>query len=85
MFLSGYYLNREESFDTLARREKFMIIPAWGEKGSEKIIALWAKVGIMLMLDNPIWQDKFCQRTPPAGRDKDIMTHVLILYPTLGK
>jgi hypothetical protein len=28
---------------------------------------------------------KFCQRTNPAWREKDIMTHMLILYPTLGK
>jgi hypothetical protein len=69
--------------DTLARWEKFIIILAWRE-GSKKITALWAKVGIMLMLDNPTWQEKFCQRTYPACREKGIMTHVLIVYPTLG-
>jgi hypothetical protein len=37
------------------------------------------------MLDNLIWWEKFCQRTNPAWREKDIMTHVLIVYPTLGK
>jgi hypothetical protein len=39
----------------------------------------------MLMLDNLIWREKFCQRTNPAWREKDIMIHVLIVYPTLGK
>jgi hypothetical protein len=33
----------------------------------------------MLMLDNLIWREKFCQRTNPAWREKDIMTHVLIV------
>jgi hypothetical protein len=54
-------------------------------ESSEKIPALWAKVGIMLMLDNPKWREKFWQRTHLSWREIDIMTHVLILYPTLGK
>jgi hypothetical protein len=29
------------------------------EKSSEKITSLWAKVGIMLMSDNPTWREKF--------------------------
>jgi hypothetical protein len=36
------------------------------------------------MLDNPMWQEKFCQMTHRAWWEKDIMTHVLIVYPTLG-
>jgi hypothetical protein len=63
--------------DTLARREKFIITAALREK-SEKIAWL-AKVGIMLMLDNLIWREKFYQRTNPAWQEKDIMTHVLIV------
>jgi hypothetical protein len=35
------------------------------------------------MLDNSIWWEKFYQRTHPAWREKVIMTHVLIVYPTL--
>jgi hypothetical protein len=64
--------------DTLARREKFTIIP-----GSKKITALWAKIGIKPMLDNPTWWEKFWQRTHPVWWEKGIMTHVLIVYPTL--
>jgi hypothetical protein len=69
--------------DTLARREKFIIISAWGED-SEKITTWLANVGIMLMLDNLIWRKKFCQRTNPAWWEKDIMTHVLIVFSRLG-
>jgi hypothetical protein len=38
----------------------------------------------MLMLDNPIWRETFCQRTHPTWWEKDIMTHVLIVYSRLG-
>jgi hypothetical protein len=37
------------------------------EKRSEKITSLWAKVGIMLMSDNPTWREKF---------DKGLILHV---------
>ena len=38
--------------------KKFMIVPAWWEK-FEKIPAWRGKVGIVLMLTNPAWQDSF--------------------------
>jgi hypothetical protein len=37
------------------------------EKSFEKITSLWAKVGIMLMSDNPTWREKF---------DKGLILHV---------
>jgi hypothetical protein len=85
MFLSGYYLNGEESLWYSRTMRKVHNNTHMAGKGSEKITAWLAKVGIMLMLDNLIWREKFCQRTNTAWREKDKMTHVLIGYPTLGK
>ena len=42
----------------LAWREKFVKVPAWWKK-FEKIPAWWSKVGIVLMLTNPAWQESF--------------------------
>jgi hypothetical protein len=38
--------------------KKFMIVPAWREK-FEKIPAWWGKVGIILVLINLAWREKF--------------------------
>jgi hypothetical protein len=80
----GIIWMEEKVCDTLTRREKFVIVYPHGGKSFEKIPGWLAKVGIMLMLDNPMWQEKFCQMTHRAWWEKDIMTHVLIVYPTLG-
>jgi hypothetical protein len=49
-----------------------VIVPAWWEK-FEKIPAWHGKVGIVLMLINPVW------------REKDVMTHMLLVYHAQGE
>jgi hypothetical protein len=52
----------------------------------QTLYVLRANFGIMSLIENYLaWQEKFWHSTYPAWREKVVMTHVLLVYPTQGE